>query len=263
MRRQNRVKATLRAGGTVVGSFLKLPALEAAEAMALASFDFLVVDLEHTPLDYETAQMLVAACEGPGAVPLLRVAENRPVEVLRALDVGALGVHVPQVQTREQAEQAVRAVRYGPAGRRGLSLSHRAAGYGLRAADEYLREAAEELLLVVHVEDEEGVVNVAEIAGVEGVDVVFLGLADLSNALGVPHQLDHPRVQQAAERVLSVCRRSGVPVGVFVGSADQAQRLHAQGARYIVFSSDIALLASAGRQARLQLTTALGIRTQE
>lgn len=243
--RPNGTKARLAAGEHVVGCFVRYPEPGLAELVALQGFDFLVLDAEHGTIDPREAENMVRAAELRGATPLVRVPANRPSVILRFLDTGAQGVHVPLASSAADAEAAVRAVKYPPRGARGLA-GVRAASYGQEGLlAEYVERANAETLVVVQVETREALAQVPAIAAVDGVDVVFVGPTDLSQALGVPGQLGHPLVEEAYGTIAGAVAASGAALGVLVADAEGARRWRERGARYVAVTVDSLLVRSA------------------
>lgn len=232
----NTTKHRLRAGETVVGCFYPYADANLAEYLALLGWDFLVFDGEHGPLEAADLHDLVRAAEVRGVTPIARVATNQPHLILRALDTGAHGVHVPWVNTAEEAVAAVRAVKYQPEGLRGLA--------GVRAADwgvaeplaDYVVRANRETLVVVHVETAAAVNRIDELVAVGGVDVLFIGPSDLSHSLGVTGQVDHPAMREALARVASAVVGSDTALGIMVKSTGMADEWRERGATYITTS---------------------------
>src|SRR5574341_586816 len=179
----NHVKRALREGRPTAGSWLHLCSVISAEIMSRAGFDWLLIDMEHGHGDYQMLLGQLQAIEGCPVIPIVRVQWNDPAVVKRVLDLGAYGVMVPWVGSRAEAEAAVRATKYPPEGVRGIAGSHRASGYGRHAA-EYWKRANEEILVVVQIETRGALAEIGEIVRVPGIDVVFVGPADLSAALG-------------------------------------------------------------------------------
>ncbi|MBI2856595.1 MAG: hypothetical protein HYX93_07100, partial [Chloroflexi bacterium] len=153
--RANPVKQKLKEGQPVVGVFCSLPAPATVEMVGLMGYDFVIIDAEHGPMSVETCENMVRAADAVGVVPIVRVALNLPQNILRYLDAGALGVQIPMVNTREEAESVVSSTKYPPQGRRGLAGT-RASGYGVgMGVEEYVRMANRETLVVVQVETRE------------------------------------------------------------------------------------------------------------
>lgn len=228
----NKLKRTFKEGGVAIGSFVTCESPDMVEIMALGGFDFIIIDTEHGSLSVETTKGLVRAAEYRGITPITRVTENSDTKILRALDVGAHGVQVPQVNTAEDAEKAVRAAKYFPDGNRGIALT-RAADYGNIGAFEHFKKANEETMVVVHCENIEGFNNLENIVELPGVDVIFLGPFDMSQSLGIPGQLDHPKIQEISEKVIEITRKAGKTAGIFVTTAEQAKMRAEQGFQYI------------------------------
>jgi len=236
--RSNRLKLQLAQGDYVVGIVVTIPSPTVAELLARVGFDFLWLDLEHGPTGLETAQTMIAAIEGTHATPLIRVAWNDPALIKRALDTGPHGIIVPMVSSAEEAEKAVCACKYPPQGIRGAGIS-RAQRYGLEL-DAYLRRANEEIMVIVQIEDPAGLEAVDEIAGVEGIDVIFVGPFDLSGSMGILGQLEHPRVQEAMDRVARTCAEHGVVAGTLASDPEKVNREFRRGFRFVAMGVDVA-----------------------
>ena len=243
--RPNETKARLRDGECAFGCFIRYPDPGLAELVALQGFDFLVLDGEHGTMEPRECENMVRAAELRGATPLVRVPENSPATILRFLDTGAQGVHVPLVGSAADADGAVRAVKYGPRGQRGLTAV-RAASYGQEGPlGEYVTRANQETLVVIQIETRESLEQVPEIAAVDGVDVVFVGPTDLSHTLGVPGETGHPLLEEAYERVARGVEGSGATLGVLVADETGAAAWRARGARYIAVTVDSLLVRRA------------------
>jgi 4-hydroxy-2-oxoheptanedioate aldolase len=241
----NATKGRLRAGETVVGCFCRYADAGIAELLALQGFDFLVLDGEHGTMEPRECEHLVRAAELHGTTPLVRVPANAPPTILRFLDTGAQGVHVPLVGSPEDAERAIRAVKYAPRGGRGLA-GVRAAAYGQRGSlADYVTEANEQTLVVIQVETREAIANVHEIATIDGVDVIFVGPTDLSQALGVTGQTGHPLALEAYDEIAAGIAGTAVALGVLAANEADARRWRERGARYIAFTIDALIVSSA------------------
>lgn len=237
-RRRNLV-AALEAG-PVIGTFQVMPGPAVTETLVLAGADVVCLDAEHAALDVATLENHVRAAQSVDGTVLIRVPEVGAY-LSRSLDMGAAGVIVPRVDGREQAAAAVAAVRFPPAGGRGIGGA-RAAGYGLTMA-EYRGTANDELLLVLMVETQAGLDNVGEIAAVDGVDVIFVGPVDLASSLGVP---GGSQAHDAAIRtIIDAALAAGRHVGILCADADEAHRYAALGARLLLISVDAVVLAGA------------------
>jgi 4-hydroxy-2-oxoheptanedioate aldolase len=252
--RTNETKKRLAAGECVFGCFTRYPDPGLAELLGHQGFDFLVFDGEHGTMEPRECENMVRAAELVGVTPVVRVPANQSHVILRFLDTGAMGVQVPLVGSAEEADAAVSYVKYWPRGARGLA-GVRAAGYGQTGPLwEYVKSANEETLVVIQIETRSALDHVDEIAAVDGVDVVFVGPTDLSQALGVPAQTSHPRVEQAYDAIAAAVGESGAALGVLVGDAAGVQAWRERGARYIAVTIDSLL----SRAARTLLTEVRG-----
>jgi 4-hydroxy-2-oxoheptanedioate aldolase len=210
------------------------------ETLVLAGADVVCLDAEHAALDVATLEHHVRAAQSVDGTVLIRVPAVGAY-LSRSLDMGAAGVVVPRVDSREQAAAAVDAVRFPPAGARGIGGA-RAAGYGLAMA-EYRGTADDELLLALMVETKAGLDNVGEIAAVDGVDVIFVGPVDLASSLGVPAG---GQAHDAAIRtIIDTALAAGRHVGILCADADEAHRYAALGVRLLLISVDAVVLAGA------------------
>lgn len=247
--RKNTLREKLLKGESAIGTFVKLLDATVPELLALAGFDFFVLDSEHVAVDREQLVSIIRAADASGIVPLVRVRENQQVEILQNLDLGCAGVQVPNVDTAQAARALVSYVKYTPLGIRGLSPSVRACGYGTCGVQEYIDMANENTLVVSHCETRTCVENLDEILRVEGVDVIFIGPMDLSQSYGVPGKPGDPEVQAAIETVISSTLKAGKTVGTVAGTPEAAERLIKKGVRYILLSSDQGMIVNWGKRA--------------
>jgi 4-hydroxy-2-oxoheptanedioate aldolase len=243
---ENRTRARLKAGETVFGCFVRYPSASLVEMMTFHGWDFVVFDGEHGTIAPEDSEQMTRAVQLRGATAIARVPTNEPSTILRFLDTGAQGVHVPLVNWAAEAEAVVRSVKYDPRGTRGLG-GVRAAEYGQgMPLAEYVRIANEQTLTVLHIETETAIDNLREIVAVDGVDVVFIGPTDLSQSLGIPGERGHPRLREAIARAVETVVGSDVALGTLVSSADDAVEWKGWGARYIAVGFE-ALVAASSR----------------
>ncbi len=236
---ENQLKKKLKAGRAVLGCFVRYANADVVEFLALQGFDFLVLDAEHGPLEPGDCQQLVRAAELRGTTPIVRVPTNQQALILRYMDTGAAGAQVPMVCSAAEAEAAVRAIKYQPLGARGLAGT-RAADWGQRQSlAQYVPYANEQTLVVVQVETAAAVEHLDEIVRVDGVDGIFVGPTDLSNSLGVPGQIDHPKMQQTFDRIVDVMAGSDKFLATIVGNAEAAQKWIQRGAQYLTVTCEI------------------------
>lgn len=259
MMRKNPLRAKLRNGEPVVGLFINLPSPALVEMAGLMGYDYVIIDGEHGISDLETCEHMVRAAETVGITPLVRIAENAQQNILRYLDAGALGVQIPMVNSRADAEAVVRSVFYPPKGRRGLA-GVRASHYGIGlGVTQYVQMANQELLAIVQIETTQAVANAKEICAVDGVDIVFIGPSDLSSSMGLAGQPTHPDVLRSIEAVGKAAQDAGKAAGTIARDAEAYERWRTAGFQYLatgvtnlVQSAGASLLASVReREARI------------
>ncbi len=235
---KNPLKEKLKRGEAVIGTFVEIGHPDVTEWLSRVGFDWLLLDNEHAPAGYETLQRMMQAMNGSGCVPIVRPQWNDPVVIKRVLDIGAYGVLIPWVNSKEEAENAVRSCKYPPQGIR---------GYGPRRAGmfdpDYFKTANDELLITVQIETQEALDNLDEILSVPGIDACYIGPFDLSVSLGfgVPPDWNNPRYQAAFDRVLEVSAKHGKPAGMF-GISDTIEWALEKGFTYNTVDNDDAFL---------------------
>lgn len=232
--RPNAMKERLAAGRWSAGAIIPVADAQLVEVCGLAGWDHVLIDAEHGHISVHDCENLVRAAHAVNITPIVRVPTNAPHEILRYLDTGAQGVMVPQVNTRDDAERAAAAARYHPKGARGLAAT-RAATYGMREPlGKYAEMANANVLVLALIEDIRAVENLPDILAVEGIDVLSIGPADLSQSMGYPGERDHPTVREAIAEIIRQGVAAGKPVGMNVPTGVDAAREHARGVR--VFS---------------------------
>ena len=239
---KNLVKEKLQRGEPAVGSWLTLGSPLAAENMAHIGYDWLVVDLEHGASDLPIAMGCFQAISTTDTVPMARVAWNDPVRIKRILDIGALGIVVPMVNSAADAERAVQAMKFPPDGIRSIALGRAGIAYG----DGYLQEANDQILVIVQIEHRDAVANIEEIVATPGIDVCFIGPYDLSATMGV--EFGGAEHEAAMQHVLAVTRNAGIPAGMWCGTAALVNRRLEEGFRFIAHSADTDLLVRGARE---------------
>lgn len=243
---ENPVKKLLREGKPVVGASIAVNSVEVAAHLASMGFDFLWIEMEHSPITLETLRNMVLATRGLKAVPFARVPINELWTAKRVLDAGALGVIFPFTRTPELARQAVAACRYPPEGLRG-------AGPGLAtfrwpAQEGYYKFANRNVLVITMVEDTQGVKNIDAIAATPGLDVIFIGPSDLSFSLGVGGQSDHPKVRAAIGKIVAAAKRHNKFVGRPADNASQIKEYVKQGFLFFETVNALGLLREGARE---------------
>lgn len=223
-----------------LGIWVKLPAVEIVELASLAELDFVIIDLEHAPLDLETTALLIATARVRDVVPIVRVPGWDTALWQRLLDAGALGLHVPHVESADQARMMVEATRFPPLGARGSGAMSRAGLWGRKGRAEYMREGNEDVVLVAAVESATAIDAADEILAVEGIDAIFVGAGDLSLALGVP--VADPEVQRLVDVAIGAAKRAGKPCGGAARDAASSVRGLARGYGYVTVGNDTSML---------------------
>jgi 4-hydroxy-2-oxoheptanedioate aldolase len=213
--RTNTLKQKLREGKPAFGVMITFPAPPVVEMLGYMGFDWVLIDNEHGSITVDTAEDMIRAGELSGIAPIVRPVANRPEVIAPFLDRGAWGVQIPHVNTRAEAEAAVAACKYFPDGQRGMFSGGRPAEYGIGGStQEYVKSANANTLVCLMLEEVEAIDNLAEIATVKGIDVLFIGSGDLSQSMGYPGQPTHPEVQAVMEKGVKRIRDAGVVAGV-------------------------------------------------
>lgn len=234
----------LREGRPMIGALVQMPLPEVAELFAEAGYDWLFVDLEHTPSDARSALELIVAVDH--RVPcVVRVPWNDEAYIKKALDIGATGVIVPLVNSVEEARVAVARCKYPPTGVRSVGVT-RAQRFGLDL-ERYMREADDDIAVIVQIEHVRAVESIDAILDVPGIDAVFVGPFDLSGSMGRPGHIDDPEVRAAIARVITACESRGIARAIYAHTPEHAQRYLAQGYQVIGLCTDYILLARAAQ----------------
>ncbi len=245
--RENLTKKKILAGETTYGVFVNLPSPHIVEIIGHLGFDFALIDAEHGPMDLETCEQMIRAADAVNTTPLVRIAMNIQQNILRYLDMGALGVQLPLLNNKADVENVVRSVRYRPEGRRGLA-GVRANSWGMWGPlGEYVQEANRQNLVIVQIETMEAVENLKEILTVPGIDVVFIGPNDLSQAMGYPGQTKHPEVQSMIERLVKEIHAAGKAMGTVAYDIETLKKCKEQGFRFIVYNV-VPMITKSGRE---------------
>ena len=238
------LKKKLLAGGTVLGMFVGTDSADVVEIIGRSGFDFVVLDMEHSPGAPNSMMGQLRAAESRGMEVFARLTNVERTTVLRTLDMGVSGVLAPQVNDVATARAFIDASLYPPLGCRGFA-STRAAGYGTASVPEYIAEANSDLLRMVQCETEQAVGEIEEIASVKGIDLIFVGPYDLSLSLGVPGDLYHSKMAKAVKKILAVCKKLGKPTGIFVSSAEDLEKRIEQGFTFFTYSMDTLVFTAA------------------
>lgn len=238
-----RARERLASGDVMFGGYVQTASPELVEIIGDAGFDFVILSAEDTPYDLAQRQRQFYAAELAGLATIYRPPSIDPVAIRRALDAGAAGLNIPSVESAEDAVLAVRATRFPPRGDRGLNAMSRATRYGADFGPAYF-DGAPDPVVTVLIESARAVDRIADIVAVDGVDVAYLGPTDLSISLGVPGDVFHPDVTEAAARVRAAARDAGVAAGTVVyrpGESDEIERRLDEGYAMLSLFLDVAL----------------------
>jgi 4-hydroxy-2-oxoheptanedioate aldolase len=242
----NHFKRALRAGKQQIGLWCSLSSHYSLEVVAGAGFDWLLLDTEHSPNDLESLLVQLQAVAAYPASPVVRVPWNDMVTIKRVLDIGAQSLLVPYVQNPDEARAAAAAVRYPPAGVRGVAGTTRATRFG--RVDNYAKRAHEELCLLVQLETQQALQHIEAIGSIDEIDGIFIGPADLHASLGYPGEVANPKVLPIIEDALRRIRRTGKAPGILVGDASLARRCMDAGSLFTAVGVDVGILARGAEQ---------------
>jgi 2-dehydro-3-deoxyglucarate aldolase/4-hydroxy-2-oxoheptanedioate aldolase len=245
----NHVKQTVKAGGTSIGTMMfEFNTTGVGRIAANAGAEFAIYDMEHTGWSEETIRMLVATTPRPKLIPMVRIPTTQYHFVSRVLDMGAMGIMAPMVESADEVRLLVRSAKYPPVGRRGAAFSIAHDDYRNDPIAETVSSANDETLLIVQVETAKGLENLEAIAAVPEIDVIWIGLYDLTSSLEIPGQMQHPLIQTAIDRVLAACKKFNKVPAVLVTSVEEGKAQIARGFRLIGFGGDVWIYQTALRQ---------------
>ena len=246
------------AGERTIGAFINLGSAASAELVARAGYDWLIVDLEHGMGSISDLHAQLLAIQGTPTAAVVRVPSVERLRIDRALDLGADGIMLPQVGSADDARNGVSWLRYPPGGVRGVALMTRGAGFGERSHAEVAAVVNPAILGVFQVESPAAVDAADEVAAIDGVDVLFVGPADLSHAMGIPGQIEHPDFLAHLDRVVAACRTHGKSAGILLGDGAAAAGALARGFSFIGVGSEFSFLRAGALQQLADARAALG-----
>ncbi len=243
---RNTFKHALTEGRMVYGTWLMSGAPSTAEALGCAGFDFLVVDMEHVPVDTPEMIEILRTMAGTPAQAVVRLPWNDMVMVKRALDGGAQSLMFPFVQNADEAQRAVSYTRYPPAGIRGVAAMHRASRFG--TVPNYLQGAGEELCVIVQIETPSALEQLPQIAAVPGVDAIFVGPGDLSASMGNLGDIASAAVQAQLQHAAQLCRKLGKPCGIVGPNPEMVGKFIDYGYTYVAVASDMGMMVGRAQE---------------
>lgn len=234
----NTLRKRIKAGELTLGSWITIGHPNVAEILANAGFDWLVIDIEHNPIDISMVQTLITTIQSKGVAAFVRVSKNEEAVIKHVLDAGADGIIVPMICSKEDAAQAVNYAKYPPIGKRGVGLA-RAQQYGT-GFDIYKKWVAEDLVVIAQIEHIDGIENLEEIISVDGIDGTIIGPYDLSGSMGMPGEFEKPVVKEALKKYIDICKAQSFPMGFHVVNTDPAkiQEKIDEGYSFIAYGTD-------------------------
>jgi 4-hydroxy-2-oxoheptanedioate aldolase len=249
--RNNRVLEKLRQGkAALVTTVTPYASPKLTEMIGLLDFDCVWIDMEHQDYSYDQLFDMALGCRSTGIEAMARIRKGDYWSYSRPFEAGATGIMVPHCRSAAEAKQIVHFSRFAPLGMRGIDGVEAAADYGLAPTAAYMAHANRETFVCVQIEDREAVDAADEIAAVEGVDILFVGPADLSQSYGIPLETHAPIMQQAVQRVAEAAARHGKWWGIPVGSAEVGERYYEMGARFLACGAAIIILQEGWRRIR-------------
>ena len=250
----NKFKDKLKEGKPVFGPFMKSTDPAFVEVAGHSGFDFVILDMEHGPVGFSELQNLIRAALVANVIPIVRTADATEVSIAKPLDLGALGVQIPQVSSSAMAKACIKAARFFPEGERGVCRFVRAANYSSMPREVYFKNA-NDILIIIQLEGKEAILDIDNILKVEGIDIIFIGPYDLSQSLGVPGQVTHPLVIAAMNDIVKRARALGIVVGTFTDTPQLAEMWRKAGVQYISYSVDVGIFTNACSQLVKELNT--------
>ena len=238
----NNLKEKLKNGGVVFGTWMTLPSPTLVEIFGLSGMDFIVIDHEHGPFTYETSENMIRAAENSGCSPLIRVPTNSASDILRSLETGAHGIVVPQIESFDQADYAIKSMKYSPIGDRGVSAFTRASDYygiNIKKRTEKLNDSTLSMLLI---ESVEAINNLDSILECNNIDVIYIGTYDLSQSLGFVDDVYNKKVISIIEDSVAKIRKSGIAAGILAQSLDDAKQWIDIGVQFIPYIADCGII---------------------
>ncbi len=248
MKLDTSLRKRIKAGELTLGSWITIGHPNVAEILANAGFDWLVIDIEHNPIDPAMVQALITTIQSKGVKAIVRVSKNEEVVIKQVLDAGADGIIVPMVCSKEDAIQAVNYAKYPPIGKRGVGLA-RAQQYG-RQFDAYKKWVTEGLIVIAQIEHIDGVDNLEGIISVEGIDGTIIGPYDLSGSMGMPGEFEKPVVKDALKRYIDVCKAHHFPMGFHVVDArpEKIQEKIDEGYTFLAYGTDFLFMGDTAKK---------------
>jgi len=242
MLKYNYLKEKLDSNKLTIGTWNIINSTMVIDVIASSGIDFIVIDAEHGSISYETAQTMISICESYNVTPIMRVGEINENLILRALDIGVHGVQLPNISTLEDAKLFVRYAKYPPYGERGFSPYTKAGLYDVQNGKQLPEIANNNTLLIANVEGQKGMENLEEIVQVDGIDIIFIGLFDMSKSLGIAGDVENPRVIQKLDEAIDIIHKYGKKVGSIASNISMLKVLKKKNIDYLTYSVDTGMI---------------------
>lgn len=242
MLKKNYLKEKLEKNEQTIGTWNIIDSTMVVDVIASSGIDFIIIDAEHGSISYETAQAMISICESYNVTPIMRVGEINESLILRALDIGSHGVQLPNITTMDDAKKFVRFAKYPPVGERGFSPYTKAGLYDVSNGQKMPAIANKNTLLIANVEGEEGIKNLQDIVKVDGIDVIFIGLFDMSKSLGIAGDVQNPRVMEKLDEAIEVIHKNGKKVGSIASNLNMLEILKKKDIEYLTYSVDTGII---------------------
>lgn len=242
MLKKNYLKEKLEQNKQTIGTWNIVNSTMVVDVIASSGIDFIVIDAEHGSISYETAQAMISICESYDVTPIMRVGEINESLILRALDIGIHGLQLPNITTADDAKKFVQFAKYPPVGIRGFSPYTKAGLYDVSNGQRMSSIANKNTLLIANVEGEEGIKNLQEIVEIDGIDVIFIGLFDMSKSLGIAGNVQHPLVMEKLDKSIEIIRKNGKKVGSIASNIEMLKILKEKKIDYLTYSVDTGMI---------------------
>jgi 4-hydroxy-2-oxoheptanedioate aldolase len=242
MNRKNKLKQALSDGKSTIGTWSSLSSANVVNVLGTTELDFVVIDMEHGSMSFETVENMVRAAEATDISPIVRVWDDQEQTLLRALETGTRSIMVPHISTPENAERIAKCCKYFPAGNRGLSPYTRLHDFTHIDISDSLQNENQETLVGILVEGKQGLSNLDKIVEVDGIDLIYLGLFDICQSVGLPGQLNHPKVLDEIKRCCELIQSKGIAAGSMSTNIEYIKMLKALNYQFIAYLNDAAAI---------------------
>ena len=244
MTNKNYLKEKLINGEPVLGTWSIIPSSITTDIIASVGLDFIIIDSEHGPISFETAQQMAIVCESRGVSPVMRIGSINESDILKALDIGVHCIQIPNVKSINDVNKIVKYCKYPPKGERGFSPFTRAGNYSINNSTKLTDSSNENTLIAINIEGEDAIQNIDKILKVEEIDIIFIGLFDLSKAIGMPGDVEHPKVQDYLRLLTNKIIDSGKYPGTISTSEEKISSFLNLGIKYIVHLVDCEMISN-------------------